>query len=161
MIFIPYNVPSSKNSKNPFLMGKGKNQRIVLTPSKTVKKYLQLIGVKKYRSSLSKKQVENGVQKVEEYATRPNLFRESVGNYFKDIKYPAEIGFHFVRDTKRKFDFHNAVQIIADLLVAHECIEDDDMTHFIPVAFSMSGCWFSLDKEDPGVFIKILDNQSK
>ena len=42
----------------------------------------------------------------EEYKTRPNLFRKSVGDYFKGCKYPVRVKFYFIRDSKRKFDFH-------------------------------------------------------
>jgi hypothetical protein len=65
------------------------------------------------------------------------------------------ISFHFVRATKHKFDFHNMVQIIADLLVAHDFIKDDDMDHFIPMPFKVKGEWYTYDKENPGVWIKV------
>lgn len=73
----------------------------------------------------------------------------------KSKEYPIKIGFHFVRQTKHRFDFHNAVQIIADLMVAHDFIEDDDMDCFIPVPLKKNGRWYSYDKENPGVYIKI------
>lgn len=67
------------------------------------------------------------------------------------------MGFHFVRGTKHKFDFHNAVQIVADLLVAHDFIEDDNMDCFIPIPYKINDNWFSYDKENPGVYIKIYN----
>ena len=144
MIFIPGNVPSLKNSKIATTIGKGKNKRTILLPSKTVKNYLQKMGIKKYHKN-----------RVENYAIRPNVFRLSVGDYFNNYPKPAIVGFHFVRDSKRKFDFHNAVQIIADLLVAHSCIEDDNMDYFIPVPMRIDGNWYSVDKEKPGCWLKI------
>ena len=139
IVFIPENVPSSKNSK-------------VITPkglfmSKTVRRYLQKIGVKKY--SVSQKTVEN-------YKTRPNLFAIAVKQMREDLKHramPVIVGFHFVRGSKRKFDFHNMCQVVADLLVAHDVIPDDDMTHFIPEAVKVGGKWYSVCKGKPGVYL--------
>jgi hypothetical protein len=147
MIFIPGNVPSLKNSKIATTIGKGKNKRVILLPSKTVKNYLQDMGIKKYSA-------KGG---VDEYMTRENLFRESVGNYFDDIQVPVIVKFFFVRDSKRMFDFHNAVQIIADLLIAHGYIEDDNMDYFIPVPMMSGGKWYSVNPSDPGVWLKIVE----
>ena len=153
MIFIPGNVPSLKNSKQ---LGKtkpkyicrlceqGVGQKPIVLNSKTVKNYLQKMGIKKYHKN-----------KVENYATRPNIFRLSTENYFYACSKPVIVGFHFVRDSKRKFDFHNAVQIIADLFVAHEFIEDDNMDCFIPVPMRIDGKWYSVNKNNPGVWIEI------
>lgn len=149
MIFIPYNVPSSKNSKIATQKG--------VFHSKTVRKYLQKIGVKKYRTRLSKKQVADGLTKVENYMKRPNIFKLSVGDYFDGAMSPVILKFHFVRDTRRKFDFLNAAQIIADLLVAHDFLEEDDMDCFIPVPMRINGCWYSLNKNRPGVYLKKVE----
>lgn len=142
MIFIKENVPSLKNSKIKTSRG--------IFPSKTVKKYLQKLGIQKY--SVSKKTVQG-------YVTRPNEFMNISKQWNEEIKnkeYPLKIGFHFIRNSKRKFDFHNAVQIVADLLVAHDFIEDDNMDYFIPVPLKYKGQWYSIDKENPGVIIKIF-----
>ncbi len=153
MIFIPFNTPSLKNSKQ---LGKtkpryicpackqGVGQRPIVLNSKTVKNYLQKLGIKKY-----------GSHGVESYATRPNLFRHAVGDYFLGCSKPVIVGFHFVRDSKRKFDIINAMQIICDLLVAHGFIEDDNMDYFIPVPMIMDGKWYSVDKLNPGCWLKI------
>ena len=143
MIFIPGNVPSLKNKK---INGK-------FLPV-TVRKYLQFVGIAKYNCNHTKKKPKI----VEEYKDilRVNLFRKSVGTYFDDVDFPVKLGFHFVRNSKRKFDFHNAVQIIADLLTAHDFIPDDDMTCFLPFPMQKTGEWYSIDKHNPGVYIKIL-----
>lgn len=146
MIFIPFNVPSLKNSKTITMLGHGEKKRPVLLPSKTVKKYLQKIGVKKYSANY-----------VEEYATRENLFRKSVGDYFQNTGSPVIVKFHFVRDSKRKFDFHNACQVVADLLVAHGFIDDDNMDCFIPFPWLSDGRWYSVDKNNPGVYLKKVE----
>jgi len=148
MIFIKGNVPSSKNSKKPVTLP-GRNYT-TLVHSDAVKKYLQNIGVKSYSA-----------KGVEFYATKPNLFKKAVGDYFKDVKYPVIVKFFFVRDSKRKFDFHNAVQIIADLLTAHGYIKDDDMSHFIPVPMRIDGEWYRVDKEGAGVWLKIVEGKYK
>lgn len=142
MIFIPGNVPSLKNKK---IMGK-------YLPV-TVRKYLQLTGIAKYNCNPTKKKPKF----VHEYKdpNRPNIFRLSIGDYFDGIEYPIVVWFHFVRNSKRRFDFNNAVQIIADLLTAHDFIVDDDMTHFIPYPMYMNGGWFTVDKNNPGVYIDL------
>lgn len=141
MIWLDGNVPSLKNSKIKTSRG--------IFPSKTVMKYLRFLGIKKY--SVTRKEVHG-------YTRRDNLFenlRPQIEKATKGLEYPYKVGIHFVRDSKRNFDFHNAVQIIADLMVAHDFIEDDDMNHFIPVPFKLNGQYFSYNKEKPGVFIKL------
>ncbi len=141
-VFIPGNVPSLKNSKI-------KTKRGVFH-SKTVTKYLRSLGIQSF--SASKKTVK-------EYITRPNLFLEYIEEFKAQVekeKYPLKIGIHFVRGTRHKFDFHNAVQIIADLLVAHNIIEDDNMDYFLPFPLLLKGNYYSYDKENPGVYLKIL-----
>lgn len=142
-IFIPFNVPSSKNSKIATAKG--------VFMSKTVRKYLQAIGIKRF--SVSKKTVE-----VYKKAGRPNLFELSVAplrEYLKDKEPPHVIGFHFVRGSKHAFDFTNVAQIICDLLVAHGVIFDDNMDCLIPFPLQIEGAWYSYDKEKPGVVIQI------
>jgi len=144
MIFIPFNCPSLKNSKIATTIGKGANKRIILLPSKTVKNYLQKLGIKSYHKDW-----------VEEFVIRENIFRQSVGDYFKDRPKPVIVKFHFVRDSKRKFDIINAMQIICDLLVAHGYIEDDNADYLIPVPMRINGKWYSVDKLNPGCWLKI------
>lgn len=140
MIFMPHNVPSLKNSKVATLKG--------VFHSKTVSKYLQKIGVAGFSSSK---------KKVKYYKKRPNMFDMILRQHFTGIDKPVVIGFHFVRDTTRQFDFHNAVQILADLFVAHDFIEDDSMKYFIPFPLMLDGKWYSFDKNKPGVYIKIIN----
>ncbi len=141
LLFIKGNVPSLKNSKIKTSRG--------IFSSKTVKRYLNSLGIQSY--SPSKKIVKG-------YVNRPNEF-EKVFDFFKSklINKPYEIGFHFVRKSKHSFDFNNANQIIADLLTAHNIIEDDDMNNFIPFAFKINDKYYTYDKENPGVYIKILN----
>jgi hypothetical protein len=139
MIFIPGNVPSSKNSRVATSKG--------VFHSRTVSKYLRSIGVKSYSMRY---------RSVDEYRQRANVFRLSVGSYFDKIRYPAILGFHFVRNTRRQFDFHNVCQVICDLLVAHRYLMDDSMDYLIPVPRMVDGRWYSIDKINPGVFLELL-----
>lgn len=141
MIWIDGNVPSSKNSK--IMTSRG------LFHSKTVKKYLRKLGIQSF--SVSKKTVKGYVTKENKF----ELLREAFIKELEGKEYPLKIGFHFVRKTKHKFDFHNAVQILADLMVAHDFIEDDNMDYFLPFPMKKSGKYYSYNKEKPGVYIKI------
>lgn len=141
LIFIPFNTPSLKNSKIKTSRG--------IFPSKTVKKYLSDLGIQKYSSSR---------KEVLGYKTKPNLIEELRDKFNKVLEGkepPFEIGFHFVRKSKHKFDFNNANQIVADLLVAHDIISEDNMDIFIPYAFKMNEQFYTIDKENPGVYIKV------
>lgn len=143
-VFIPFNTPSSKNSKVATSKG--------VFHSKTVQKYLQKLGVKKYSS-----------KGFENYKTRPNLFLKAVEPLkvaLKGHKPPAVIGFFFIRNSRRKFDIINAMQIICDLLVAHGVVLDDDADHVIPIPININGKWYDYDKENPGVILYSLDVQN-
>ena len=138
-IFIPFNVPSLKNSKVKTSKG--------VFMSKTCRNYLTSLNITSYSASR---------KEVVDRKSKKNLFKEA----FKDWIVPDKqvvIGFHFVRDSKRMFDFNNANQILADLLVAHKLIFDDNMDWFIPQAYKKDGKYYSYSKESPGVFIKILE----
>jgi hypothetical protein len=140
MIFIPNNTPSSKNSKVATSKG--------VFHSKTVTKYLRSLGIQHY--SASKKEVTF-------YKTKPCWFPyEELSNLFKGVEYPIEVGIHFVRNSKTNFDFHNACQIIFDLLVAFKIIPDDSMNYVIPRAFEIEDKWYSISKDKPGVYITII-----
>lgn len=121
MIFIAGNVPSSKNSKQ--WTGK------YLISSKTVSRYISKFAYQ--FSSLENKK----------------KFKEMI----KDKKKPYKVGFYFIRDSQRKFDYINIAQIIQDLMVEHEWIEDDNCTELIPVFLG-----YEINKENPGVKIEII-----
>lgn len=145
LIFIPNNVPSLKNSKVKATNG--------IFMSKTVKKYLGLLGIQTY--SASRKEVKG-------YVKRPNEFekiREQFENQKLDKNIPYLLGYHFVRSTKRDFDFNNATQIIQDLLVAHDMFEDDCTRITIPIPIRMEGEFYTVDKENPGVYLKIISHE--
>ena len=140
MIFIPGNVPSLKNSRVNGIFY-----------SKSVLKYLRSLNIQDY--SASKKTV-----KEYKAADRPNRLKEYVGDFFKDIQYPARIGFHFIRDSKRIFDYINIMQILLDLFTAHDYIKDDSCLYIVPEIFEMGGKWYSIDKNNPVVWVRKVNN---
>lgn len=73
--------------------------------------------------------------------------------------FPIIVGLHFVRGTRHKWDFHNMVQGVADLMVKHGWVEDDNTYYFLPVPMKLDGKWWSYNKENPGVYIKILNDE--
>ena len=155
MIWIPNNVPSLKNSKV-------KTKRGIFS-SPTVSKYLRKLGIQSFNSR--KKEVKGYVDK-----TRPNQIEE-FRTQFEEMKVgkenPLFIGYHHVRNSKRLFDFSNSVEVLQDLFTAHDFIEDDNVKYVFPIPMSIEGDlpttenlrkikWYSVDKENPGVYIKIF-----
>jgi hypothetical protein len=137
-IFIKGNIPSLKNSKI-----KGK------FPSKTVMKWLRLYGIQSY--SASRKEVKF-------FKTIPKKYNfEDIASPLKKCTdYPLKLGFHFIRDSKRNWDFGNACQIVQDLLVAFDYIPDDNVNYVLPFPLEIDGKYWSYDKDNSGVIIKIL-----
>jgi hypothetical protein len=85
---------------------------------------------------------------------------EIIPKEFLDLNesnFPVKVGFHFVRGTKHRWDFHNMLQGCADLMVKHKWIPDDNMDYFIPSCLKMENKFYSYSKETPGVYIQILD----
>lgn len=124
MIFIAGNTPSSKNSKQFVTL---KNSKKLLLNSKIVRKYID------------KSEMDWRFNKTE---------------FFKMLKgkeKPYKIELYFIRDSRRKFDYINAAQIIFDLMQEYGYIEDDDSQNIIPV---FKG--FEVDKARAGVEIEVL-----
>ena len=135
--FISGNVPSLKNDKVMTKFG--------LVHGKTIKKYMQDKGIKDFSSTK---------KTVDDYAKKPNIFRREAYGLREELeKYmkPHHIGFYFIRNSKTKFDYINAAQIILDLMSAHHIINDDNMDEVIPVFLG-----YHVDKNKPGVIIKVL-----
>lgn len=68
---------------------------------------------------------------------------------------PIQVGFHFVRDSKRKFDFVNVVQTCQDLMVDHAWLPDDNLDEMLPFPMMSAEAWYTIDKKNPGVYIKV------
>ena len=141
MVFIKHNTPSLKNGKIATSRG--------VFSSKTVQKYLRKHGIQHY--SCSKKTITT-------YKTIPMTFPvEELRSLFERAKYPIVIGMHFVRDSNRSFDFNNANSLIMDLLTAFDIIEDDNMDICYPQVLLIDGKHYSVDKNNPGCYITILN----
>ena len=81
-----------------------------------------------------------------------NLAKQYGGVYIFDEKFEKEIERQEqIRDSKRKFDYINAAQIIFDLMQEYGYIEDDDSTNVIPI---FKG--YKVDKIGAGVKIEVL-----
>lgn len=156
MIFLPGNVPSLKNSKVKTSRG--------IFSSPTVTRYLRTLNIQGFNSR--KKTVKGYVD-----PNRPNLFKQVVEKRFAEMKKgkrdPIFIGYHQVRNSKRKFDFSNSVELIQDLLTSHDMIEDDNISYVFPVPMTIKGElptssnikteeFYSVDKDNPGVWLKIF-----
>ena len=124
MIFIAGNTPSSKNSKQFVTLKTGKT---MLLNSKTVQNYIK--------------------NSKADWMLNKNKFLSMVKNKSK----PYKIELFFIRDSRRRFDYINAAQIIFDLMQHYGYIEDDDSTNVIPI---FKG--FEVDKARTGVKIDVL-----
>lgn len=125
MIFIPGNVPSSKNGKQ--WTGK------MLIHSKAMQKYI--------------KNTKGAWQELKE------AFLEEIG----DKEKPHLIGMHFAKGTRHKFDWVNCVETIQDMMTHHGWIEDDNVEEMIPIPFKRNGYFYTVDKNNPGAYIKVYD----
>lgn len=74
----------------------------------------------------------------------------------KNKSKPYKIGLHFVRKSRHKYDFHNVVQTVTDLMTKYEYIDDDNTTEILPFPLKVNGAYETYDKDNPGVYIKIL-----
>lgn len=118
-IFIPVNVPSSKNSKQ--WTGK------YLVHSVVVQRYLKATGV--------------------EWMENRDLFLTMI----QGLNKPHFVHLTFLRDSRRKFDYHNACQIIFDVMKEWSYILDDNADEVVPVYGR-----YQYNKEKPGVIIRVL-----
>ena len=72
-------------------------------------------------------------------------------NLLKGKEKPYKIGFYFIRDSRRKFDYINAAQLPLDLMQKYGCLEEDNCDHVVP-----SFLGYEVDKENAGMIMKIL-----
>lgn len=119
-IYIRGNVPSSKNSKQ--WTGR------TLIMSKTVREYDKNYGYQYFDP-------EN-IQK----------FKKMIEHEIK----PLKIGFYFIRDSRRKFDYVNIAQYPLDMMVKNGWIDDDNAEEVIPIFLG-----YKVDKLKSGMIIKI------
>jgi len=96
---------------------------------------------------------------VQKYLKKYEMHWMDIPDDFKNLKeedFPVTVGLHFVRGTSHRWDFHNMVQGVADLMVKHHWIPDDNMDYFIPQVLYMDGKHYRYDKDNPGVWIKLV-----
>jgi hypothetical protein len=86
---------------------------------------------------------------AKEYALLANTFRTML----KGKTPPYRVEFTFIRDSKRRFDYCNAIQIVADMMVEYGWIEDDSADIFLPVFAP-----YQYKKNDGGVIIRVLES---
>lgn len=122
MIFISGNVPSSKNSKE-IIFNENKPR---LINSKTVRRYIKN-------------------SKGDWLINKQKFLRMS-----KNLEKPFVVKFYFVRDSRRKFDYNNASQILTDLMTDYRYIEDDNCTQIIPKYIG-----YEVNKNKAGVYIDV------
>jgi hypothetical protein len=121
MIVIPYNTPSSKNSKIVTKHGAVIMSKLCYTWLKNTKSH---------------------------WVNNKELFeKQLVGR-----EPPYHVVFGFVRDTRRKFDYINALQIVADTMVKYEWLIDDDCNNLIPYFLP-----HRVDKANCGCYIQVID----
>lgn len=80
------------------------------------------------------------------------LFRKAVKKKTK----PYKIGLFFIRASRRKFDALNPSQTIADAMVHHGWIDDDNTDEVVFIPIQIDNVWYKVDKENAGVIIRIL-----
>lgn len=148
--FIGGNVPSSKNSKKIISIWTGKSACCNAPYIKTANGHVCTKCNKPTFIGKRPKLVESEL--TTDYREKNAIEYLKISKMFEGVQKPIRVGMYFIRDTKRKFDYNNASQIITDMLVTARCIPDDNADEIIPVFLG-----YHVDKENPGVFIVILD----
>lgn len=129
--WIPGNVPALKNSKEIVTVGKQcpqckRKQWNKLVPSKRVTKW--------------RRKTKNEWQRN----------KAAFVAHFQRLDQPVRVKFIFVRDSKRRFDYTNAIDTIQDEMVHQEWIEDDNANIIIPAVGR-----YRIDRNEPGVWIGV------
>lgn len=141
-IFIPGEVPSSKNSKEIgfIFLKRG-------TPGKIfVERNGQMMPVRLNlnSSNATKRYVK---EHFIDYIAKKVEFQRLAKNYTA----PYRLCFKFIRGSRRKFDYINAAQIVQDMMVEHGWITDDNCDEVRPYFLE-----YEYDKNNPGVLISIF-----
>lgn len=157
--FIPGHVPSSKNNRQ---IGKRLNPKW-LKKEPAVFKDGEWVEHSKFIPVLvSSKRVRNYVSNsLQSWLNHANKFK----NETKNIKKPIYLGFYFHRESRHRFDFPNAVQVLLDCMSGHYYntkkfkelppslfwIPDDNMEEIMPIPLG-----FDYRPDRPGVTITII-----
>lgn len=152
-IFIGFNTPSSKNSKQILQIYTGKSDCCSADYNKATK-----ICSKCHQSCKpGKRPILANSKLVDEYKTNTEkiwianlpVFKDMI----KDLPKPYQIGFYFIRDSRRRYDVINSLQVLFDLMVLHKWIDDDDADNCYAEYLG-----YHLDKNNPGCIITVLTN---
>lgn len=72
------------------------------------------------------------------------------------LKKPYIVGYHFVRNSKRRYDWANPVNSMQDEMVKYSYLDDDNVTEMFPIPLSIDGEFTSYDRNNAGVYMKIF-----
>lgn len=141
-IFIPGEVPSSKNSKEIGFLYLA--QGAVSSMYHLKKGVYRPIRLNLNSSNATKAYIKDHTI---DYVANKVRFK----NLIKGYNTPYRICFKFTRKTKRTFDYINAAQIVQDMMVKNGWLDDDDCKNVRPYFLE-----YEYDKANPGVLISIF-----
>lgn len=152
-IWIPGNVPSLKNNKDILQI-----YRTVSTCCSAKIYRAKRSGELQAFCSKCKKQQELK-RPIIASSKRVREYKEEKTRLYQDNKYiwnvltagmqpPFIVGLYYIRDSKRKFDYGNASEIIQDCMTDAKYWEDDNADIMKPEHLG-----YSVDTQAPGVFI--------
>lgn len=143
VVFIPGHVPSSKNSKQAFVEARTEEDYVdgkFVQKQKFIPRITDNEQTKRYRQESKQHWIENQPGFLQAIAGKPKPYR---------------LEFHFVRKTRHKWDFGNICQILLDMMQEYAWVDNDDTTTVLPYP-PESAPFFSYDKLNPGVYIRVL-----
>ncbi len=121
-IFIPHNVPSSKNGRGAF-------------NGKAIQSHLCV----KYKKNTE---------------IHWKVFKSRFLKMIEGKEKPYKIEMFFVRDSKRRFDHHNLVQLPFDQMTKFGWIDDDNSDEVL--SFPPYPKAYAIDKNIPGIIISVI-----
>lgn len=89
---------------------------------------------------------------AKEWKEHATAFRQ----LYDSLPKPVSVELKFIRGSRHRFDYINACQIIADLMVKNGWVEDDNADCFTPIFLP-----YEYNKENAGVFIELKEKQTK
>ena len=90
---------------------------------------------------------------IKESKLEYQVLRDSFIKQFNPVEgKPTRVGMFFIRDSRRRFDYINACQIVADLMVKNDWLVDDNADYFVPVFLG-----YKVDKTCPGVILTVVE----
>lgn len=69
---------------------------------------------------------------------------------------PYNVGFHFIRTTRGRFDFNNMTQMVQDMMVDAHWLDDDNVRNMLPFPMMVNDRFVSLSKDLAGVVISVV-----